>query len=60
MKAKEKLQIRRAQRHLDKARALLGRVTFVDSTLREAMCGVDAIKLISTASIHLNTLLENK
>ena len=58
MKLTDKIQIKRAQRKLNKAASILGRITFVDSTIAEAITGTNALASIENALVNLEELLK--
>ena len=58
MKLKDKIRIKIAQRKLNRAASLLGKITFTDASFAETMIGVTAIHLINDASYNVEQLLK--
>ena len=54
----DKIRLKIARRKLNKAGRMIGRITFTDATVAEAILGANIIHMISSASLNLNELLK--
>lgn len=54
----DKIRLKIARRKLNKAGRMIGRITFTDATVAEAILGANVIHMINNASLNLNELLK--
>lgn len=54
----DKIRLKIARRKLNKAGRMIGRITFTDATVAEAILGANVIHMINNASLNLNKLLK--